>query len=380
MGIKNLKYLINRYAKDAVNEKFLISYDSKVIAIDVSIYLYRFIYANGEPLELLTKQIMRLLKNGIIPLYVFDGKPPKEKFEVLDERAKQKNELLSRQLQIKTLLENSNVSEQDEIETEPGVIVENAIELGDLTKMSVEDLRQELSKIEKRIIIVNGEVIANCKKLFELMGIPYIVANGEAESLCAKLIKEGLVYGCLSEDTDILANGGRYFIRNFNVNNNKVIEYDLDKILSNFGVSYEQFIDICILCGCDYTGTIKNIGVEKAYKFVKQCKSVEGVIKYVNIENSKNLSKNKEARYIIPDNFNYEKARELFLTCGADEDYNELKKKILLKRPKMDELLDYIEHDTKAVVFNDVRKNLLKFHTTIEKKNELTMNNFYKAV
>ncbi len=416
MGIKNLKYLINKYAKDAVCEKYLNSYENKVIAIDVSIYLYRFIYKNGEPLELLTKQIMRLLKNKVIPLYVFDGKPPKEKTEVLDERSERKKELFTRQLQIKILLERKDKPVIVSEEVEPGVEIEEITKVGptieskvgptieskdgskdglkeetdidkqeqeimeDLMKMSVDELKQELEKVEKRIIIINGTVIANCKKLFDLMGVPYIVANGEAESLCAKLIKKGLVYGCLSEDTDILANGGRYFIRNFNVNNNKVIEYDLEKVLEKFAVTYEQFMDICILCGCDYTGTIKNIGVEKAYKYVKQCKNIEGVIDFVNSENGKNLSKNKEARYAIPSNFNYQKARELFLTCGEDEDYDELKKLITLKSPNLDELLDYIEHDVKAVVFNDVRRNLVKFHNTLEKMNALTIDNFYKTV
>ena len=31
------------------------------------------------------------------------------------------------------------------------------------------------------------------------MGVPYIVANGEAEALCVKLTKNGLAEGCLSE-------------------------------------------------------------------------------------------------------------------------------------------------------------------------------------
>ena len=388
MGIKNLKYLINKYAQESVCEKYLNSYENKVIAIDLSIYLYRFIYKNGEPLELLTKQIMRLLKNKVIPLYVFDGKPPKEKNDVLDERSEKKKELFTRQLQIKTLLERKNKPTLSNEEIEPGVEIEEIKKvesyteefMEDLMKMNVDELKQELEKVEKRIIIINETVITNCKKLFDLMGIPYIVANGEAESLCAKLIKKGLVYGCLSEDTDILANGGRYFIRNFNVNNNKVIEYDLEKVLEKFAVTYEQFMDICILCGCDYTGTIKNIGVEKAYKYVKQCKNIEGVIDFVNNENSKYLSKNKEARYIIPSNFNYQKARELFLTCGEDEDYDELKNLITLKNPNINELLDYIEHDVKAVVFNDIRRNLAKYHNTLEKMNAFTIDNFYKSV
>lgn len=378
MGIKNLKYLINKYANEAINEKYLNFYENKIIAIDISIYLYRFIYKNGEPLELLVQQCMRLLKNKIIPLYVFDGKPPKEKNDVLDERNEKKVDLFNKQLQIKNLLERKkDLNEDNEIcNNDEKINNIDDIFYNELIKMSNDELNMELQKIEKRIIIVNGTIIKKCKLLFQLMGIPYIVANGEAESLCAKLIKKNIVYGCLSEDTDILANGGRYFIRNFNVYNNKIIEYDLEKILEKFNMTYLEFIDMCILCGCDYTSTIKNIGVEKSYKFIKEYKTIEGVIDYINIENDKNVRKNKVPRYIVPANFDYITARELFLNCGENEDYNELKKLIKLDKPKLDELIEYIKLIIKPHILNDVKKNLLKYYFTLT-DNDLTIDNFF---
>jgi hypothetical protein len=39
------------------------------------------------------KLILRLLKNGILPVFIFDGKPPKEKSDVIEER-KEKREIL----------------------------------------------------------------------------------------------------------------------------------------------------------------------------------------------------------------------------------------------------------------------------------------------
>jgi flap endonuclease-1 len=32
----------------------------------------------------------------------------------------------------------------------------------------------------------------------------------------------------------------------------------------------DQFIDFCILCGCDYTPKIPQIGPIKAYKMIKE--------------------------------------------------------------------------------------------------------------
>lgn len=383
MGIKNLKCLINKYAKEAVNERFLCHYEHKIIAIDISIFLYRYIYKNGEPLELLTKQIMRFLKNKVIPLYVFDGKPPKEKSGELEERYEKKQILINRQNQIKNLLnEKQDIVEVSETETYKVQHETNV----DLYEMDADELKGELAKVEKNIIIVNGKVIRDCKRLFDLMGIPYLVANGEAETLCARLIKEGIVYGCLSEDTDVLANGGRYFIRNFNVNNNRVIEYDLNIILEKFGVTYDQFIDICILCGCDYTCTIVNIGIMKAYDFIKKYGDIEGIIKYIDEENKnfreKQRKSNKEERnkFTVPDDFDYWKARHLFKTCGDDEN---LDVDIRLNKPKLPELLEYIGGIAKPNVITDLKRNLVKYVDTLRKNNdakELTIDQYYTIV
>lgn len=35
-------------------------------------------------------------------------------------------------------------------------------------------------------------------------------------------------------------------------------------------LSHDKFIDLCILCGCDYTGSIKGIGPKKALALVRQ--------------------------------------------------------------------------------------------------------------
>ena len=34
--------------------------------------------------------------------------------------------------------------------------------------------------------------------------------------------------------------------------------------------SHEKFVDLCILCGCDYTGSIKGIGPKKAFALIRQ--------------------------------------------------------------------------------------------------------------
>ncbi len=46
-------------------------------------------------------------------------------------------------------------------------------------------------------------------------------------------------------------------------------------------MSMDQFIDLCIMCGCDYTKNIGGIGPVKAFKFIKDCETIEGVLKKI---------------------------------------------------------------------------------------------------
>lgn len=49
-------------------------------------------------------------------------------------------------------------------------------------------------------------------------------------------------------------------------------------MLSGLGLTYEQFVDLCILCGCDYCSSIKGVGPKTALKLVKQHGSLEKII------------------------------------------------------------------------------------------------------
>ncbi len=117
MGIKNIKTILTKYSKNSMISKNLNSYKNKVIVIDTSIYLYKYIYNNKNYLISFTKQILRLLKNGIKPIYVFDGKPPIEKKNILKDRMKRKENLIEKKEIIKKMITNKkkkdNIEEKD---------------------------------------------------------------------------------------------------------------------------------------------------------------------------------------------------------------------------------------------------------------------------
>jgi len=89
-----------------------------------------------------------------------------------------------------------------------------------------------------------------------------------------------MVNGVISEDIDTLVFGAERIIKRFN-REQIASEIALSEILTALGLSYEQFIDFCILCGCDYTGKINGIGPVKALKLIKEKQNIEGVIESV---------------------------------------------------------------------------------------------------
>ena len=357
MGIKNLRSLIEKYALDSITKKHLETYKNKIITIDTSLYMYRIKYSNNNNfIDGFIKQIMRLLRNRITPVYIFDGAPPAEKETVLQIRRDKITTLHGRINEVEKLIENAIIN--PEILNDIGKIkVKEINKTGAFTerKCTIKDLEEEYQKLNKRNINVSKTDFKDLKTLFKLMGIPYIESNGEAETLCAKLCRCNMVEGCMSEDMDILPNGGRKFLRKFNCNNNFIVEYNLDIILEKMNFSYEQFIDVCILCGCDYCPKITGIGPINAYKLIKKYSNIETILE--------NLSKKNK----VPKNFNYQKARDLFI-CEYDN-IQCLEDQMKLYNPNIEELNNYMEHfKVSDKTKNLVNASLIYFYHKIKDK------------
>lgn len=64
-------------------------------------------------------------------------------------------------------------------------------------------------------------------------------------------------------------------------NKQPILEIDLNVALCGLDITFEQFVDLCILCGCDYCSNIKGIGPKTALKLIRQYKTLEGVVQFV---------------------------------------------------------------------------------------------------
>jgi len=88
----------------------------------------------------------------------------------------------------------------------------------------------------------------------------------------------------------------------------KVIEINIAKVLIGLDLTYDQFIDFCILCGCDYCESIKGIGPKTALKMLRKYGDIETILENLpdkykvpaslenNLEEVRNLFKNPDVK------------------------------------------------------------------------------------
>jgi flap endonuclease-1 len=107
---------------------------------------------------------------------------------------------------------------------------------------------------------------------------------------------------------DLLTFGTPKLIRKLS-SKGTVTEYSIDQVLKELNLTQTQFIDLCILLGCDYTGTIGRVGPSKAYELIKTYGSIDEMLAL-----DPNFSpSNPKPKYILPENFIYSESRAYFL-------------------------------------------------------------------
>ena len=153
---------------------------------------------------------LRIVDNGIKPVYVFDGAPPKLKSGELAKRFQRKAEA-----------------------TEG---LEEAKETG---------TAEDVEKFSRRTVRVTREHNAECQRLLKLMGVPYIIAPTEAEAQCAVLARAGKVYAAASEDMDTLCFDSPVLLRHLTFSEQRkepIQEIFLDKVLSGLNMDRKQVL------------------------------------------------------------------------------------------------------------------------------------------
>ncbi|XP_039251996.2 flap endonuclease 1-like [Styela clava] len=346
MGILGLSKLIFDKAPSAVRENSIKNYFGRKVAIDASMAIYQFLIAIRQDGNQLTNdegevtshlaglfyRTIRMLDNGIKPVYVFDGKPPQMKSGELEKRKERREEAE------KKLAEATEAGEQEEVD-----------------------------KFQRRLVKVTKQHMDDCKKLLTFMGVPVVSAPTEAEAQCATLVKAGKVYATATEDMDALTFASNRLLRHMTFSEARkmpIQEFTLEKVLQEMEITQEQFIDLCILLGCDYCGSIRGIGPKRAYDLIKQHKTIEDILG--------NIDKKK---YTVPEDWAFAQARSLFIEPDVSPcDDIELK----WKEPDEEKLIEFMCKE-KGFSEDRIRNGIKKLMNSKKQSTQGRLDDFFKV-
>ena len=175
MGIRYLNRFLKENASSSIKLCNLAELSGKKIAIDISIYMYRFASDNNL-IENIYLMLATFRHFNIIPIFVFDGKPPPEKRELLQKRKEDKQEAEEEYNKLKITIElNRDMDDADK-----------------------QEIIYNMDVLKKKFVSIGKNVIENVKDLIRCYGATYYDAPSEADELCAMLTIKEKVWACLS--------------------------------------------------------------------------------------------------------------------------------------------------------------------------------------
>jgi len=259
MGIRNLNQYLRNNCPKSIRCINIADLSGKRIAVDISIYLYKY-EAENALLENMYVMLSIFRHYNIIPIFIFDGKPPVEKKALLIKRKEDRQVAIEEYNKLDyQLKDKDNLNESDK-----------------------QDIITSMDQLKKQIVQINKDKIDKVKNLIRAYGATYYDAPGEADELCALLVINKKVWACLSEDMDMFVYGATRVLRYFSLIGHTVVLYYMKGILEETNMTQKEFKEICILSGTDYNINAEGITKDdkinlnitlKYFRKYKECKS-----------------------------------------------------------------------------------------------------------
>ncbi|KAJ3239380.1 Elongation of fatty acids protein 2 [Chytriomyces hyalinus] len=236
----------------------------------------------------------------------------------------------------------------------------------------IERSKVQHGSLVNRTQLLTTDLKGSVNRLLTRMKVPMVTSVHEGEALCAYLTTKGITGATATEDTDACVFGdgpvwrgvgpatGVYYDKEKRVHTRPVTKSSnpfgepseaffgavdeagfitesiastdgldgllhggelgrsltcLDPIAIREGmeVSKEEFIDLMILCGTDFSATLKRVGPFTAYKLIKEHRSIDQIL--------------KTSKYVPNDGFDHVGARAMYVNSTVDmEAFVNLKK------------------------------------------------------
>lgn len=393
MGIQDLFTVIKNKCPEQIQDFHLSQWRGMSFAIDISIFLNKFIKSAGERLWMNTFFIFlcTLKKHGIKSVCIFDGpNPPPEKKaeqESRKEGSEKAKERLKRSVEVRDLLLNKYLQKnislpeklQSECQTLLGYYNKKTVEVFDgVTEETntlvsrqkfqrnidwseptdvYDALKDLIERLERQTSPITNDQREKAWNIVQMMGIPTFQADGEAEALCAYLAIHEYVDAVLTEDTDVLAYGTPWMVafKDYKLSDEKLKGIHLPDMIEAMGYDMDEFRDLCILLSCDYNNRVKGYPPTKSGNKPKKAQCIGWVKAVAMIDEYRRLEVIEEyledASPLI-----YQRCRELFMPISSLELEKLIEVKPYNSKPRIDEIGRFIAKERLTVSTEYIEK------------------------
>ena len=274
---------------------------------------------------------LNLMREGLKPAFVFDGKP--------------------HELKNRTIRERIAVKEKAREEWKL------ALEEGDLERAK--------SQAQRTSRITSG-MLQESMHLLDLMGLPHVQAPSEGEAQASHMNLRGDAFAVVSQDFDAILFGAQTIARNLAISGRRKLPgkrvwvnappevIDSSRTFEILEISREQLVDLAILVGTDFNQGIRGVGPKTGLKLIRKHGDIRGILR----------EKGAEIEHL-------DEIRDLFLRPNVTDDYS--LKWGELDRERIIELLCE-EHDFS---YDRVERELDKYLEGKSRRSQKTLESFF---
>jgi flap endonuclease-1 len=195
-----------------------------------------------------------LLQQGVLPVWVFDGKPPDRKAGTIRQR----------------------IAAKEKAESQ----YQDALAAGDL-----ETARRKAAQTSR----LTRPMVQELMELLAGMGVPTVQAPGEGEAQAAVMSANGTVWASASEDYDTLLFGAPRLVRGLAARGRSGSTpgaqfVDRTEMLTQLGIDGDELIAVGVIVGTDFNEGATGYGPKKALKVVREHLGFQATMEKVGID------------------------------------------------------------------------------------------------
>ncbi|MFB6159735.1 MAG: flap endonuclease-1 [Haloferacaceae archaeon] len=229
-----------------------------VVAVDAHNWLYRYLtttvkftrdeaYTTSAGEEVanlvgLVQGIPGLLEHDLTPVFVFDGGVTELKSDEVERRREQREAAEER--------------------------LAAARERGDAV---------EAARLEARTQRLTDVIHETTRGLLDRLDLPYVEAPAEGEAQAAHMARRGDADYVGTEDYDALLFGAPYTLRGLTGSGDPEL-MDFEATIERHDITWEQLVDVAILCGTDFNEGVSGVGPKTALSEVREHGDLWGVL------------------------------------------------------------------------------------------------------